>query len=267
MNILFAFGIPKSGTTFLQMILNAHPRVSCPPEHQFAIFKNQLPKLFNHYNNALEVIDGATGKQGCYPFTNEDIKYIFKNIIELSAKKGANDRDVEWYGVNDNGIVEDPRLYGEMFPTAKFIFIVRDPRSIAISSWNHNMRIEPGFEQRAKNIENWSITIANTWNQSLRNILTISSTPLLKDRFHICRYEDLVSEKQIEFSKLFSFVGVETSNEELLKIISDTDFEKHKDDGFFRKASTDEWKSALSKPSINNIESAARDLMKQMGYL
>ena len=42
-------------------------------------------------------------------------------------------------------------FYYKLFPNSKFIIIVRDPRSVAVSSWYFNLRTEPGFlEKRGK---------------------------------------------------------------------------------------------------------------------
>ena len=37
MKYFFCFGYPKSGTTYLQMLLESHPELSCPAEHKLYV--------------------------------------------------------------------------------------------------------------------------------------------------------------------------------------------------------------------------------------
>ena len=53
MKYFFCFGFPKSGTTYLQMLLNSHPDLSCPSEHQLDEILNKLPSLITEYNKKL----------------------------------------------------------------------------------------------------------------------------------------------------------------------------------------------------------------------
>jgi len=60
-NLVFCTGTPKSGTTFLQMILNNHPEVSCPAEHYlFDLLTEKLPKFLENYNKSIIFIDKVT---------------------------------------------------------------------------------------------------------------------------------------------------------------------------------------------------------------
>ncbi|HIE33051.1 MAG TPA: hypothetical protein EYP81_03265 [Thermodesulfobacteriaceae bacterium] len=122
--LLLAFGIPKSGTTFLQMILNAHPEISCPSEHQLEILRQGLAQLLKHYNQILEKVDQLTGKQGPSPYLEEDFERIFAYMVMVAALRGAqgkNPQRIKWFGLNDNAVILKLPFYAKLFPKARFV--------------------------------------------------------------------------------------------------------------------------------------------------
>lgn len=266
-NIFFCTGSPKSGTTFLQMILNSHPEVSCPSEHKLDYFIINIKKLIEIYNQQLKVWDELTGNQGPAYFKNDDYKKVLKCIVEIAAYRGAKGRKVKWYGLNDNGIIIGNHFewYTEIFPNCKFIAILRDPRSVAVSSWYHNIRTEPDFlEKRGKNKEHWCKQVAEFWfreNKGLVEFFKKYSSKVL-----VVRYEDLVLFSFENYKKIFKFLEVNTDEALINKVIEQTSFKKFKNGKFFRKASIDEWKKELPPSGIKIIEMKCGELMKYFGY-
>ncbi len=265
--IVFCTGSPKSGTTFLQMILNSHPEVSCPSEHRFDFFINNIKKLLEEYNKVLDYADKITANQGPVFFEKEDYKIILKEIIKLAAYRGAKGRKVKWYGINDNWltILNLFNLYNELFPDCKFIFIVRDPRSIAVSSWYWLIRVEPGFlEKRGKNKEHWCKQVAEFWYRENTGLLEFyKKNP---SKCLICKYEELRLSPFENYKKIFEFLDVNTDEELIKKIVERTSFEKVKDGKFFRKGGIDEWKRELPPSGIQAIEAKCKELMQYFGY-
>ncbi len=263
--LFFCFGTPKSGTTFLQMILNSHPEISCPSEHQLDFFIKELPILLQKYNKILEVVDKKTASQGASLFTGEDLDEIFKFIVIRAAIRGSQGKKVKYYGINDNAITLRLFAYSKLFPKAKFIFIIRDPRSVAVSSWYNNLRLEPNFlEDRGKNKEHWSKQVVKFWVRDINNFLSVSENN--SNTFLMCRYEDLLLNPQESYKKLFDFLGVNSEDHIVFNVIDKTKFNKFKNGKFFRKASIDDWKEELSIEAIKNIEEIAVHLMKNLGY-
>jgi hypothetical protein len=268
MNLLFCTGVPKSGTTFLQMILNAHPEVSCPSEHQFDHFRKSLSKLFTDYNYLLRGVDGQTANQGACTFRNEDANEVFRLIVRLAAIRGAQGRDVRWHGLNDNQILYDPAIYFSFFPDARFICIVRDPRAIAVSSWHHNLRVEPGFEARAKNPDHWANMLGNRWQRDMNRLRKLEETgDGIAERLHYCRYEDLAVYDRPTLCALFGFLDLEASEAAIEAIAEATNFDKFRGDPFFRAGRAEGWREELSKKAVKNVEAKAAEGMQRFGYL
>lgn len=267
MNILFSFGIPKSGTTFLQMILNAHPEVSCPAEHQFDALANELKRVFDQYNQLITQIDGNTAQQGVATFQSSDMDKLFIQIVKIAAERGANGKQVKWYGLNDNAIIQKVPVYAALFPGAKFICIVRDPRSVTVSSWHHNIRIQSSLSQKAKDLFQWSRAVGHIWQRDMTGIHQVSKDPKFSRKLHCCRYEDLISSPVQALEEICRFLNVD-SNEQILKqIIEATRFDRFTANPFFREGKTDSWKQELSPAMLQAITNQAGSLMKIYGYL
>lgn len=268
MKLLFCTGVPKSGTTFLQMILNTHPEVSCPSEHQFKYIREGLSKLFTDYNHLLRGVDGQTANQGACTFQNEDAAEVFRLVVRLAAIRGAKGRDVQWHGLNDNQILYDPAAYFSLFPDSRFICIVRDPRAIAVSSWHHNLRVEPGFETRAQNLEHWAGMIAGRWQRDMGRLWKLAESDSdAARRLHYCRYEELAAYDRPALHALFGFLGLDAAEETIESIIAATRFDKLRNSPFFRRGKTEAWREELSEQARRNIEGKAAEGMRRFGYL
>ncbi len=265
-DLLFCFGLPKSGTTYLQMILDRHPEISCPSEHQFEFFAQRLPKILEQYNKLIQLVDDRTARQGPCFFNGQDVDEIFKKIIELAAKRGARGKMVKWYALNDNGVLNRLKAFITLFPQSKFLFIVRDPRAVTVSSWHHNMRIEENFLERAKDLAHWASMIATWWKDAVQQVLDLNEHND-KNKILMVRYEDLRTNAYEHIKKLFSLLDVASDRQLIDIILSKTSINKFKKNPFFRKGSVDEWKSALPFEAKEKIKEIALDQMKHFNYV
>jgi len=204
--LVFATGSPKSGTTFLQMILNAHPEVSCPAEHYlFDLFIEKLPNFLENYNKGVVFIDKATANQGAPVFTDEDREEIGKFIIKLAAYNGAKGRKVKWYGIKDDQLTERNgfEVLERLFPDAKFIGIIRDPRAVCVSAWYFNMRIHSNWLENIENKEKWAEIFAPIWVRDTTYLLNFfKKNP---SKMFLVRYEDLRLKPFENYKKFLSF--------------------------------------------------------------
>lgn len=117
--LFFCFGPPKSGTTYLQRMLNSHPEVSCPSEHQFDFLREGFTSLLNNYNNGLQLIDKRTGGQNATLVNTNTLSLIFRNSVEQIIKAAANGKPV--IGANDNAVLNNLELYNTLFKDRKSV--------------------------------------------------------------------------------------------------------------------------------------------------
>jgi hypothetical protein len=175
----------------------------------------------------------------------------------------------------------------------KIIYIVRDPRDVAVSFYHHNVKWRnisddypiddfiPGFV--AGQFDPWS----GSWGDNVKSWISMRQGG---GNFLLLRYEDLKQNtlpelvRVAEFLKEAGFSGIATSADELARAIDRSSPERmralekeqtrqhvqlkktRQDKPFIRTATSGGWRSALSETSVGLIEGAWGDLMENLGY-
>ena len=128
--IFFIGGAPRSGTTWLQQMLDSHPNASCKGEGLFskALFP-QLESLMAGRTKALaEKNQQIFGHTGGYPLPTADVaEFLAGSVILLALSQQTPDRACRAYGEKTPENVFFFSRYRQLFPSAKFIAIARDP--------------------------------------------------------------------------------------------------------------------------------------------
>jgi hypothetical protein len=148
MNSFIVSGHVKSGTTFLQMLLDSHPNASCPSEQHFQTMRRLIKNVTSEYNNTLNWLDGVTGSQGTRFRRGTFNDNMLRSFVLEMMRQGATNETTH-AGLNDNIWLGNVDYYSKLLPASKFVFIMRDPRDVGESLWHHNMRVAEDF--RAKN--------------------------------------------------------------------------------------------------------------------
>ena len=271
--IFFVMGVPKSGTTWLQLLLDAHPKISCRGEDQFDFFLARVPRLLTEYNQLLMAVDGQTARQGSTLFEDEDVNELFRAIVTRALAKAFSDPRITRVGTKDNSIVKHLPVYANFFPAARFIFIVRDPRDLVVSSWFHNLRTVEGFGERTGGLETWTHTVANHWLTDVSKVLSLADR--LAGRLKVLRYEDLHQDPQATLGGAFDFLEESASEAEVKACLEAASFEtltggrsRGKEDrgSFFRKGQPGDWKNHLDDAAESVFRTTAGPLMAQFDY-
>lgn len=168
------------------------------------------------------------------------------------------------------------------------IYIVRDPRDVAISSSkffgeNLNQMIEKlcnsEFHYISQEQDQFDLDLISTWSthyNSWRNGLIRVPKIFIK-------YEDLLHNPREEFFKIIKFLSnlinfkieedkidksIKLSNFELLKKEEEKGFiEKSKNSKFFREGKIEQWKKILSKQQLFEIQTSFKKEMQELNYL
>src|SRR5262249_17925996 len=120
--IFFLGGSPKSGTTWLQLLLDAHPSVSCSGEGHFP---DQLCLVLNQ---ALDQHDKAIAINNNDVFneirqyqrlTQEDVWYIYASCIGIFLIKQSKHKNARAIGDKTPPNVRYFHGLATLFPTAK----------------------------------------------------------------------------------------------------------------------------------------------------
>src|SRR5262249_21679296 len=141
--IFFVGGSPKSGTTWLQLLLNAHPSVSCSGEGHFPMHLwSALKQALDQHDSVIQTTNKEvfTELPEYNRLTMDDMGYIFATCIAVFLVKQSQHRPVRAVGDKTPANVRAFAALGVLFPRAKFIQIIRDGRDCAVSGWFHNLR-------------------------------------------------------------------------------------------------------------------------------
>jgi|SRR5579872_858254 len=277
--IFFLGGTAKSGTTWLQVLLDAHPHVSCTGEnHLVNVLSPGVQKTLEEYNRIVLDPRGNTAFQlGKAPtlFDSDDFSYVFASAMLALLLKQAKAKPAA-LAIGDK-TPQNVRLFGlltRLIPGSKCIHIVRDPRDAAVSGWHHIRRLYPEqassrfptqYEYAKHYAEVWEFEVARGVRFGKRS-----------DRYIEARYEDLSERPAATLKRLFGFLGVEHDDALVERCFREASFEKltggrargdERRDSFFRKGVVGDWKTGLSPESLDVLVAKCGDLMRHFGYL
>jgi hypothetical protein len=163
---IFIVGSPRSGTTLLRLMLDAHPHISCGPETSFLI---DMERIVRHHWSHIEL----------YGFSREywrdKIARFFASFqVEYAARRGKR----RWADKTPH-YTPHMDFIAALFPDAQFVHIIRDGRDVVASC-----RQRWGYGSAFRGIQRWKayVSAARAFGQRAP-----------ADQYHELRYEDLVA--------------------------------------------------------------------------
>lgn len=267
---VFVLGTAKSGTTWVQLLLNAHPRVVVDGEGGFAW--RTLPIL----QQAIRAHNADCQQHG-HPahvrYDETELALHFRHLV-LSKLAGYVDRaGVDASTLEAVGDKTPQHALGlaplaQVFPSARFVHVVRDPRDGAVSAWHHfGGSSGRSFEGHVR----WYIT--ESWRQTLDGVL--AHEPALGARLLHLRYEDLHADPTGETRRLFEHIGVDASDDTVSACVDASRFDKmtggrQRGEGdnsaFFRKGIVGDWRNAIDASLARDACARVEPAMHRFGY-
>jgi hypothetical protein len=206
----FIIGRPRTGTTLLRSLFDAHPNVQIPWECQFVL--NLYPKYgkLKHWNTeTLEHFYSDLLKQWQFSAWNIDheklqsdlqacagetsyamiCRVVYLNNISFYPKE-----DIRLIGDKNHGYTIYTERLLKLFPDAKFVYILRDYRDTYQSVKNVD------FELPVVSL------VVYKWKYFYKKALKAAEKH--PDSFYFIRYEDLVTDPVLHLKKICEFLGV-----------------------------------------------------------
>lgn len=279
----FILGHPRSGTSLLRNVLNAHPWLCVPPECGFLLWLR--PRFEQAEWNAAtrqrfiaEVV--SSRKFETWELSEAQLSaaigpapiasYPEAASLVYSAYAAAKGKHIKAWGDKNNYYVQHVQELVELMPTARIVHIVRDPRDVFCSylelgRTNITSKYGPALSANASEV-------ADEWQRNHARI--IHQREHAPERYLLVKYEDLVGSFDEQASALFTFLGVPTpqgfdrrSHIERLDEPAEFLQWKRKVTGPVDTSSVGRFRTELDRATVLSIEEAAWEGMQDLGYI
>jgi hypothetical protein len=282
--VFFVSGMPKSGTTWVERIFDAHPEVVCKGEAHFGIFLEpairravstynaRIPKKGNWARHRRE--NSNSLQTPSFTYNNEDLDCLLAEAAKLMFAKWVESENVKCVGDKTPNNLAYLTLLERIFPGARFVYIIRDVRDIVVSAWFFNLVIDPKVTlDQFGDMKKFSSHIAKVWAQDVSRAKAYGR--ILNGRYCEIYFENLWHNPQYEVERLFDFLKVSKTRDIIDECLRLTDFSilsKGRARGtenrgsFYRKGIIGDWKNHLDQETIDEINVHCGSLLKEMGY-
>jgi hypothetical protein len=248
--VFFVVGYQKSGTTWLQKMLDTHPEVLCDGEgrpfgrnwrQEYLKQKAASYPPTSLYHAILSAEDLRYWVERSVWSKRDDTEEHLGNLTRLAVEYFLTQRLLKSGKrfVGDKTVLQEPgivREIGEIFPEARVIHIVRDGRDVAVSAMHHRwnqaedrggtvalkpeeVRKRAAYAEDPETLiasgggifsEGWLESRSAKWAERVGG--TVKDGPaLLGPRYAEVRYEDLLVQPEREMERLFGFLGADAS--------------------------------------------------------
>ncbi len=237
----FLVGAERSGTTLFRLLVDSHPEVTCI--------------------EGLDYVISAVGADGSYPDLDAYEQYLATETVystsgfEIDRSKGGFAEVVDDFMTQRMAAAGKSNVAAllhdgfekalALWPDAKFVHIVRDPRAVGLSTvpfeWGGHPYI--GIYK---------------WIDEEREWMALTEK-LPADRWMEVRFEELVTDHVAQLTKVCEFMGL-SYTDEMLSYAAVTDYEAP------IPGKADEWRSVITDEQIQYVEARVGDLLVERGF-
>jgi hypothetical protein len=285
---LFVVGCPRSGTSWVQGILSAHPLVVTSQEsHAYENIYDPVSA------RGRESVTGWTKVLHRHDIAEREARWVglhwWVNRTELLAlidwafsADGVSARDAAetvieamfdsyFLGRGGDGnhtlLEKTPGHLGyaaqilRRYPEARVVEVLRDGRDVCVSMQMQALTMSWPPRTRRDQISTWVRAVER--GQGLR------SDPALADRVHLVRYEELKAAPEIEVARLFEFAGLEADSVFVAEVADRSDFRHQRSTGagrHTRRGEVGDWENHFDADDIALFRALAGDAFTSAGY-
>lgn len=274
----FVCGAPKSGTTWVQRLLDAHPEVACGGEGHFIdTLAPALADAFNKYNRQQRTVRDLVYEGDPYysGLDQNDLDHVVALLASrVMAKRGIGEA-IRCVGDKTPRYSHHLPQLVRVFPGARIINVVRDGRDAVASLCNHAYRSghpEARDPEHAKFVD-WIRHFARTWVSNVTDARTFGQAHpgVVANLF----YEDLQNRPQQALGQTFAFLGVRNDAEVIQQCLEAADFRRlsggrapgeESRESFFHKGVSGGWRDLIGGAALEAFYEEAGETMRALGY-
>ncbi|MDD5506795.1 MAG: sulfotransferase [Bacteroidales bacterium] len=278
--LFFIIGRPRSGTTLLRFLFEAHPQVLVPPESPFILNLYRKYEKVTHWNRSMvrEFCDDVY-RQRYFDKWLTDKEHLYQKLLEKEGRAtflemvsqvcmaytSVFDKNrIFWIGDKNPGYSLYVHRIHHLFPEAKIIHITRDYRD------NYLSLIKVSFEVPIVPlvVYRWKFALKRMWMLKEQNPGLV----------HSVRYEDLVADPEHHFRGICDFLGIPYDPDVLSFYRKKSEVEQAYDgldeirqvhQSLFNPISTgriDRWKTEMRPRDIRVADLVAGHTAEKAGY-
>ncbi len=276
---VFIVGCPRSGTTLLQRIVDAHPQIAITPETHWIphFFKERTglttdgkvtPALVSTLVEYRTFGKLEIGQQELEMLLGHDepISYarFVSGIFDLYGKAQGK----TLVGDKTPGYGRNLPLLHTLWPRAKFVHLIRDGRDVSLSAINWKRKTE----KLTSLFETWAedpVSTAALWWKWHVQLARAAGRSLGPDLYYELRYEAVIASPADTCGALCAFLGV-PYDEMMLHFHEGRTRTKPGLDAKHSwmpiTAGLRDWRTQMSAGEVERFEAAAGDLLEELDY-
>ena len=276
-------GVTKSGTTWLQRMLDSHPQVACGGESKLNVFLTQLTPAIRAYNDALRKTNEKIYRdQAVYqPLAQAQaaavMQYLFLDrlgAVRRAAQAAGKAENLKWIGDKDPDYKREMASWRTILPEARMVTTTRDGRDCYVSLWFH---LYPEREPlAAENRADFVGRIQNhaaTWRDTMAKFQKDADAHA--GRHFAIRYESLLADAEGEMTRLFDWFGCDATPATVADVVARNAFSvasggrqpgEADPKSFLRKGIAGDWKNHFDEECNRLYCEVAGDALTAAGY-
>lgn len=186
---IFIVGFPRSGTTLLEQMLDAHPGLQSMDEKPFV---SQLGELLQ--------ANGLILPRDLWKLEQADCDELRKRYLTMVCGSIPRKWDAQLIDKNPLNMLLLPLIY-RLFPKAKFVFALRHPFDVILSCYQQNFR-SSALASACESLQKLAITYVSATESWLHH------ESVLKPDVMTLRYENLVENMPQEAVRMADFLDL-----------------------------------------------------------
>jgi hypothetical protein len=266
-DVFFVIGCQKSGTTWVERLLDHHPNVCCRGEGHFSdVIAPMLEQMHRIYNE---------DRRATWEFGPDDLLASIRLVTDTIFGKyltGCRDpQAVRMIGdKTPEGALAVPAL-STLYPGARFIHVIRDGRDAAVSGWAHLRR--RGTSQRFDSFADYAVYLArHHWVPYIMRAR--QGGRWVPNRYLEVRYEDLHDSPMDHTRRILRFLEVSAADDIVracvhrasFRALSGRDAGDEDPSSHFRKGIVGDWVNRFDETTLRRFEAVAGPLLHELGY-
>jgi len=265
---LFIIGSPRSGTTWLQLMLGAHPKVCATTE--LRLYNKYIAPWLEAWRGEVVLTEEGKHYLGLpVLWTEAEFHGFLRSFLEqayrkvLAAKPHAShvlDKHPHY-----SAFVEEIHLF---VPQARFIHVMRDGRDVAVS-------LAAAARQMGWFARETLPDYGALWK---RELLAARKASRYSGNYMEVRYEDLLAAPERVLTSVFEFCGLTADDALVAAIVEKHKFENLKrsrltpsegvraPEGHYRQGKVGGWQREFTGLQRYLFDEVAGDLLRELGY-